>query len=83
MLVAGKEKRITSKMTYFDRFVTNTLNGLQQGWATLFGSRATLETKFVYAGQYKNPMGLFDFIFKRKWVFGCPFSKKKHFKRHF
>jgi len=29
MLVAGKEKRITSKMTYFDRFVTNILNGLQ------------------------------------------------------
>ncbi len=26
---------------------------LEQGCATIFGSRATLETKMVYAGQYK------------------------------
>ena len=26
---------------------------LRQRWATLFGSRATLETNSVYAGQYK------------------------------
>jgi len=56
---------------------------LEQGWATLFVSRASLETKFVCEGQYKNPMDLFDLIFKRKWVFGCSFSKKEHFKRHF
>jgi len=56
---------------------------LCQGWTTLFDSRATLETKLVYASQYKNPIDLFDLIFKRKWVFGCPFSKRKHFKRHF
>jgi len=28
---------------------------LEQEWATLLGSRATLETNLVYAGHYKYP----------------------------
>ncbi len=32
---------------------------LEQEWATLLGSRATLETNLVYAGHYKYPKDLF------------------------
>jgi len=32
---------------------------LDQGWATLFGSRATLETNLVYAGHLKYPKDIF------------------------
>ncbi len=34
-------------------------NTLYQGWATLFGSRATLETNLVYAGHNKYPKDIF------------------------
>jgi hypothetical protein len=56
---------------------------LDQGWATLFGSRATLETKVVYAGHYKNHMDLFDLTFEKKIDFQQSNFKKEHFKRHF
>ncbi len=32
---------------------------LDQGWATLFDSRATLETNLIYAGHYKCPKAKF------------------------
>jgi len=54
-----------------------------QGWATLLGSRATLETKLFYADHYEHHMELFDLTIERKWSFRSPFSKKKHLKRHF
>jgi hypothetical protein len=43
-------------------------NGLGQGWATLFGLRATLETKMVYAGQYMYYMDLNYLNFEIKWA---------------
>jgi hypothetical protein len=33
--------------------VKNVLHPINQGWATLFVSRATLVINLVYAGQYK------------------------------
>ena len=33
--------------------------GIEQGWATLFDSRATLETNLVYAGHYKYTEDIF------------------------
>ncbi len=50
---------------------------LDQGWATLFDSRATLETKLVGAGQYKYNKDLFGMTFEKKWAFRSPFSEKK------
>ncbi len=47
---------------------------LEQGCATIFGSRATLETKMVYAGQYKYHMYLFDLTFERKLDINSPIS---------
>jgi len=38
---------------------------IDQGWATLFGLRATLETKMVYAGQYMYYIDLNDMNFER------------------
>jgi len=56
---------------------------LGQGWATLFDSWATLETKLVDAGQYKYYKDLFDMIFEKKWAYCSPFYQNKHLKRHF
>jgi len=47
-----------------------------QGWVIIFGWRATMETKLVYAGQYKYRMELIDLNFERKKAFISPFSKK-------
>ncbi len=54
------------------KFVT-----LEQGWATLFDSRATLVTNLVDAGQYKYNKDLFDMTFEKKCAFSSPFSQKK------
>ncbi len=56
-------------------------NVVEQGLATLFGLQATLETKMIYAGQYKYYMDLNDLNFERKWANNTLFSKKKHSKR--
>jgi len=43
---------------------------LEQGWATLFGSRATFETKLVYADHYKYTE---DIFIEKQWflsIFG-------------
>ncbi len=55
----------------------------EQEWATLFCSWATLETKFVPAGQYKyhilyGHIYLFDFTFLEKWAFYSPFLKRNN-----
>ncbi len=42
---------------------------LDQGWATLFYSWATLQTKLVDAGQYKYDKDLFDMTFEKKTGF--------------
>jgi hypothetical protein len=42
-----------------------------------------LETKLVYAGQYKNNMDLFDLTFEKKLTFSSPISKKGIFKETF
>ncbi len=39
---------------------------IDQGWATPFDSRATLETKLVDAGHYKYDKDLFDMTFEKK-----------------
>ncbi len=51
-------------------------NSLDQWWATLFGLRATLKTKLVYAGQYKYYIDLYDLTFERKWAYSSLFSKR-------
>ncbi len=54
---------------------------LDQGWATLFDSRATLVTKLVDAGQHKYNEDLFDMSFEKKikkCAFSSLFSQKKH-----
>ncbi len=56
---------------------------LNQRWATLIATQATLERNLVYAGQYKYHKDLFNMTFERKLAFSSPFSKKKHFKSHF
>jgi hypothetical protein len=53
---------------------------LDQGWITLFGTRATLETNLIYAGQFMYHL---NFNFEKKWAFRSPLSKIKYFKRHF
>jgi hypothetical protein len=53
--------------------------GLYQEWATLLGSRTTLETYLVYVGQYEYLMYLFDSTFERKWALISPISKEKYF----
>ena len=50
---------------------------LKQGWATLFDSRAALETKLVGAGKNKCNKDLFDMTYEKKWAFSRPFSQKK------
>ena len=50
--------------------------GLDQRWATLFGSRATLVTNLVDAGQYKNRMYSFSLTFERKSVLVANFLIK-------
>jgi len=57
--------------------------GLEQAWANLFGSRATLETNSVLRATISPFYGIFNFTFKVKWVFSSQFSKKKNFKRNF
>ncbi len=52
-------------------------NTLEQGWATLFDSRATSVTNLVDAGQYKYNKDLFDMTFEKKCAFSSPFSQKK------
>ncbi len=54
---------------------------LNHGWATLFGSQATLEPILIYAGQFKYQVDLFDLTFYRKRDLNTPFSKKKHFNK--
>jgi len=56
---------------------------LMQGWATLFDSWVTLETKLVDAGQYKYNKDLIDMTLQKKWAYSCPFHQNKHLKRHF
>jgi len=47
--------------------LNNSKDTLDQGWATLFGLRAKMETKMVYVGQYnKYYMDLNDLNFERK-----------------
>jgi hypothetical protein len=60
----------------------NPFNRQLQVWATLFGSRATLETNLAYMGQYKYLQDFFNLTFERKWGFSTPFCKKKHYKRN-
>jgi hypothetical protein len=61
-----------------------TLFALQQGWATLFDSRATLETKLVDAGQYKYNKDQFDMTLEKKMGFWLPiFSKEASQKAFF
>ena len=56
---------------------------LDQRWATLFGSQATLVTRLVYAGQYKYNKDVLHLTFERNWVFRCLFFTQQHFKWHF
>jgi hypothetical protein len=49
------------------------IDPLDQGWATRFGSRATLKTNFVLRA---SPI---LFYLCEKWAFSSHFSKKKHF----
>jgi len=49
----------------------------EQGSATLYGSRATLETKLLMWASFKRHIDLFNLtFFKRKWAFSSPFSKR-------
>ncbi len=50
--------------------------GLVQGWATLFDSRATLVTKLVDEGQYKQNKYLFDMTFEKMCFQKSIFSKE-------
>jgi len=50
----NKNNKETSSLDYQLKIL------LQQGWATLFDSQATLVTKLVDAGQYKYNKDLFD-----------------------
>ncbi len=46
-------------------FIFLAVKTLDQGWATLFDSRATLVTKLVDEGQYKYNKDLFDMTFEK------------------
>ena len=53
---------------------------IDQGWSTLFGLHATLETILVCSGQYKYLTDLFDLAFDRKnRLSTVHFLKKQHF----
>ncbi len=49
---------------------------LEQGWATLFDSRATLVTKLVDEGQYKQNKDLFDMTFEKNVLLEVHFLKR-------
>ncbi len=62
---------------YVLNFLTAFQHSLYQVWATLFGSRATLEKKVVYAGQYKYHTTYFILLLREIWLLKVHFRNIK------
>jgi hypothetical protein len=70
MTTVELEKRSSFKFNYCQE------NYVEHGWATLFDSRATLETKLVDVGLYKYDKDQFDMTFEKNGLLAVHFLKK-------